>query len=91
MREGIHLMQSSPDAIHLVRFEDLTLEPDKILTALCNFCELPTDNAFQEYARRTLHPIPARKPFDIHPKTAPLFHDTMRELGYKFLDGILII
>ena len=82
MREGIRLMQVSSDCIHLVRFEDLTLEPDKTLAALCDFCELPTDNTFREYARQTLHPIPARKPFDVHPKIAPVFQDTMRALRY---------
>ena len=82
MQEGLRLRHAASDDIHLVRFEDLTSEPDKTLIALCNFCELPTDNTFREYARQTLHPVPARDPFDIHPKIAPLFHDTMRELGY---------
>ena len=76
MREGLRLMQASPDYIHLVRFEDLTSQPDKTLSALCDFCKLLTDTTFREYARQTLHPVPARKPFDIHPKIAPLFHDT---------------
>ena len=82
MQEGLHLMQASSDCIHLIRFEDLTSEPDEVLAALCNFCELPTDNTFQEYARQTLHPVPARKPFDIHPKIAPIFHDIMGKLRY---------
>lgn len=82
MQEGLHLMQASSDYIHLIRFEDLTSEPDTVLAALCNFCELPTDNTFQEYARQTLHPVPARKPFDIHPKIAPIFHDIMGKLRY---------
>ena len=83
MQEGLRLKHTLSDDIHLVRFEDLTSEPDKTLIALCNFCELPPDNTFREYARQTLHPVPARDPFDIHPKIAPLFHDTMRELGYS--------
>ena len=83
MQEGIRLMQATPDYIHLVRFEDLTLEPDKTLTALCDFCELPTDSTFYEYARQTLRPVPARKPFDVHAKIAPVFHDMMRQLRYN--------
>ncbi len=82
MREGLHLMQTSPDYIHLVRFEDLTSQPDETLSALCDFCELPTDATFREYARQTLHPVPAQKPFDVHPKIAPLFWDVMAKLGY---------
>ena len=83
MREGIRLMDTSPDCTHLVRFEDLTAKPDEVLSALCEFCELPTDNTFQEYARQTLHPVPARKPFDIHPEIALIFYEIMEELGYN--------
>lgn len=83
MQEGLRLMQESAKGIHLVRFEDLTLEPDKTLTALCDFCELPTDPTFLAYARQTLHPVPARKPFDIHPKIAPIFHEMMGKLRYN--------
>ena len=83
MQEGLRLLHESPDCIHLVRFEDLTTEPDATLAELCNFCELPADNTFREYARQTLHPVPARKSFDVHPKIAPIFHDMMRELRYN--------
>ena len=83
MREGIRLIETSPDCTHFIRFEDLTAKPDETLSALCDFCELPTDATFREYARQTLHPVPARKPFDVHLKIAPIFHDTMAELGYN--------
>lgn len=83
MQEGLRLLQAFPDCIHLVRFEDLTAEPDETLDKLCSFCELPADNTFRAYARQTLHPVPARKPFDIHPKIAPVFHDMMEKLRYN--------
>ena len=83
MQEGLRLLQASPDCTHLVRFEDLTAKPDEIITELCSFCELPTDNTFREYARQTLHPVPARKPFELHPKIAPIFHEMMRKLRYN--------
>ncbi len=83
MQEGIRLMDNLPDCTHLVRFEDLTTKPDEALSALCDFCELPTDTTFGEYARQTLHPVPARQPFDVHPEIAPMFHETMKELGYN--------
>lgn len=83
MREGIRLMQASSDCIHLLRFEDLTLEPDKTLAELCDFCELPADDTFHEYARQTLHPVPAKNPFNVHPKIVPVFRDTMEKLGYN--------
>ena len=83
MREGIRLMENSPDYTHLIRFEDLTAKPDETLSALCDFCELPTDTTFREYARQTLHPVPARKPFNIHPEIAPMFYETMKELQFS--------
>ena len=83
MQEGLRLMQDAADCMHLVRFEDLTAEPDETLATLCDFCELPTDNTFREYARQTLQPVPAREPFDVHPKIMPIFLDTMRELRYS--------
>ncbi len=83
MREGGRLLETFPECTHLVRFEDLTAEPDETLSALCDFCELPEDPTFREYARQTLHPVPARKPFDIHPEIAPIFYETMAELEYR--------
>ncbi len=83
MQEGIRLMEVSPDCTRLVRFEDLTAKPDETLSGLCEFCELPEDTTFQAYARQTLHPVPARQPFDIHPKIASIFHETMGKLEYN--------
>ena len=83
MKEGLRLMQALPDCVHRVRFENLTAKPDEAISALCDFCELPTDGTFREYARQTLHPVPARKPFDIHPKIATIFHDVMQQLRYN--------
>ncbi len=82
MQEGLRLMQTASDCIHLVRFEDLTLAPDETIDALRDFCELPTDDTFLRYARQTLHPVPAREAFDVRPKIAPIFHDIMGKLRY---------
>ena len=84
MQEGLRLMQASSDCVHLVRFEDLTLDPDKTLSTLCDFCELPADDKFHDYALQTLYPVPARKPFAIHPKIDPVFRETMEKLGYNY-------
>ncbi len=82
MRQGLHLMRTSHDCVHLVRFEELTSQPDKTFSRLCAFCQLPEERQFLDYARETLRPVPARQPFDIHPKLAPIFYDTMVQLGY---------
>lgn len=83
MQEGIRLMYDLPDCTHAVRFEELTTNPEETLSALCDFCELPMDTTFRKYAQQTLHPVPARKPFDVHPEIAPMFYETMKELGYN--------
>ena len=85
MQEGLRLLQASPNCVHLIRFEDLTTKPDETLAELCSFCELPADNTFRDYARQTLHPVPARKSFDLHPKIAPIFHEIMEKLRYNSL------
>ena len=82
MREGLRLMETVPACIHQVRFEELTSQPEGTLARLCDFCELPMDARFLHYARETLHPVPPREPFDVHPKLAPIFQETMENLGY---------
>ena len=83
MREGLNLKQALPDCIFTVPFEELTEQPKDTLSSICNFCELPVDKTFVEYAQRTLHPVPPRDPFDLHPRIAPIFYDTMAKLGYN--------
>ena len=83
MREGLRLMQSAPDCVYRVRFEDLTAQPVQTLTAICDFCQLPVDPTFRAYAQQTLHPVPARQPFDLQPNIASIFHETMASLEYE--------
>ena len=83
MREGLRLMETAADVVHAVRFETLTARPAETIAALCEFCELPRDETFEAYAEETLHPVPAREPFDVHPKIAPMFYETMKEMGYS--------
>lgn len=82
MREGLRLMETLPDAVYLLRFEELTSQPDATLARLCDFCELPRDARFLDYARETLHPVPPREAFDAHSKLALIFQETMDNLGY---------
>ena len=83
MREGLRLLEKGSEYIFKVRFEELTSNPDDVLSKLCDFCDLHLDTTFLEYARNTLHPIPPREHFDIHPKIAPFFNDTMAKLEYN--------
>lgn len=83
MREGLRLLETSSESIYTVRFEELASTPDEVLQELCKFCDLQQDTTFLEYARNTLRPVPPRNQFDLHPKIAPLFNDTMSRLGYN--------
>lgn len=83
MREGLNQLQNLQDLIYTIRFEELTSKPIEVLTALCEYCELSLDSTFIDYAHHTLHPLPPRIPFDLHPKIVPIFHDTMARLEYN--------
>ena len=83
MREGLRLLKKGSEYIFTVRFEELTSKPDDVLPKLCEFCELHLDTTFLDYARYTLQPVPPREHFDIHPKIAPFFNDTMAKLEYN--------
>ena len=83
MREGLNSLKNLRECIYTIRFEELTSKPIEVLSSLCEFCELSTDSTFLNYAHHTLHPLSPRKPFDLHPKIEPIFHDTMSRLEYN--------
>ncbi|MFO0793944.1 MAG: sulfotransferase [Candidatus Brocadiaceae bacterium] len=82
MREGLLLLKQHPETTKLVRYEELVKNPRDILTSLIDFCELPPDGTFFEYALKTLRPAPSRQPVNLHPLIQPLFEETMETLGY---------
>ncbi len=82
-REGLKWLSKLPEAVHLVRYEDLTEKPVKTLKSLLDFCELPDDAVFLNYAQQTL--VPGRTHdarIELSPAIEPLFLKTMSELGY---------
>ncbi len=83
MHEGLNLIQNYPDCIYTVRFEELTTAPEETLLSLCEFCELPLDKTFLNYANHTLHPVPPRVPFELNPSIAQIFLETMTKLRYN--------
>ena len=50
MREGLAMIKQFPKDILLLRYEDLTADPDRKLKELLRFCELPDDKIFTRYA-----------------------------------------
>ena len=82
MRTGLRLMERSSEVLHVVRFEELCAEPERVLRGVCEYCELPEDQRFLDYAKRTLSPVPARPVTELDPVIEDVFLDTMRRLGY---------
>lgn len=83
MREGLRLQVEYPKDVHTVIYENLCLETSKTLTALREFCELAIDKKFDEYAKKILHPVEPKPPFELHPTIQAEFNVVMRELGYS--------
>lgn len=84
-REGLQWLKNQPDAVHLVRYENLTEQPTQTLKTLLDFCELPSDPVFLEYAEKTLvggrtHDV---SEMVLSPIIKPIFLETMAELGYS--------
>jgi hypothetical protein len=82
MREGMRMKECYSDAIHTIKYEDLTLEPRKVLMELIDFCSLRNDETFLKYAQRELRPVLSKKAMKIHSSILPLFDRTMKETGY---------
>lgn len=75
-------MNKFPEAIHLVRYEELIQNPEHTLAALLDFCELSQDQIVLKYARKVLSPPPRKHPVRLHPAIIPAFEETMSVMGY---------
>lgn len=82
MREGLRLMQSMPDLLYQVRFEDLTARPAGTMADLLAFCELAEDPTLLSYAQHVIKRVPAKQPLTLSPAIEPLFLETMQALNY---------
>jgi hypothetical protein len=83
MREGLRAVQASPEAIHLVHYEDLTRNPRNVLEPLLERCGLAADPGLLDYAERVLRPLPARVTTELSPAIRPAFMRTMVECGHS--------
>lgn len=82
-QEALKLMETDPDEIYLVKFEDITQNPVEVLPKLLEFCELPTDDRMMDYASKALKPVKNKEPFELSPLIKDAFNETMQKLGYK--------
>lgn len=82
MQEGLHWMRQFPDDIQMIRYEELVSWPEKSLSQLLDFCELPPDQRFLNYASQKLKPASPKQKGTVHPSIRPYFEKTMTALGY---------
>ena len=82
MREGLRLMEESPGLLHLVRYEDLTKQPQETLQALLAHCDLPDDPVMLAYATRIMTPAVPKAPISLAPVLESTFHKTIQALNY---------
>ncbi len=82
MQEGLRLCQERPDFVKMVRYESLVENSDVELSKICEFCDLPKDDVFLDYAKRTLSTVEAKPPFELHDIVHEPFVNMMKELGY---------
>jgi len=83
-RETLAGAASHPDSVHLVRYEELTRQPEQALEGISARCELARDERLLDYARRRLKPHPgSSEPVEIHEAIRPLFDQTSAQAGYE--------
>ncbi len=84
MREGLRWLNSLPESVYLIRYEDLTGDPANSLPALLDFCKLSQDRVFLDYAQKTLVAGRTHNAENILPSCVkPAFLETMSALGYS--------
>lgn len=86
MREGLRVLETDPDAMMLVHYEDLVDDPEAMLRRIFEFSDLPYDQKVIDYAKEELSPPRSKPPLQIDPILQPIFDDTMRRLGYDGLN-----
>lgn len=82
MREGMRQHRSYPEDLTVVRFEDLTADPRRVLRELADFCQLRSDPTFLDFGVRALRPQPLSVPPAIDPTLRDAFAAVMHELQY---------
>ena len=82
MQEGIKLVESRPQQVRQIHYEQLLQEPKYILAEILAFCDLAEDDKLFRYAQRTLKQRPAKPAFELHATIKETFLETMATLGY---------
>ncbi len=82
MREGLRQMQLLPDAVLMVRYEDLVSKPEETLQQIVAFTGLAPDPVMYHYASQSMRAVSSQQTFPMPEPIASLFRETMHMLGY---------
>ena len=82
MREGLKIIQQFPNDIFMLRYEDLTSDPDAMLEKVLCFCELPEDKIFTRFALSKIKSHRVYKRVRVPDILQPAFNHIMAELEY---------
>ena len=82
MREGLRLRKENTGNVHFIKYEDLVSNPEIEALKLQEFCELPRDKVFINYAKEALVQTKPYDSYEVHPAIKDKFLETLNELGY---------
>lgn len=82
MREGKTLARAYPDSLLHIPYEELCAAPREWMDSIADFCDLPHDNTFVDYAAGKLEAVPQKSKFELEPCLETAFAETMALLGY---------
>ena len=83
MRYGHRELESAPQSVLAVRFEDLLGDPQSALRSILRFCDLAADAAVLEYAAGVIREIESVAPFEVDAAVRDAFCNTLERLGYE--------
>ncbi len=83
MKAGLRALEAYPDAIHLVRYEDLIADPTAVLKDISVFCELEKDETFLAYARLKVRSAPSYENISVPEEIRNTFDALMQRFDYK--------
>ncbi len=81
--QGTKLLKSSPDNIMLLRYEDLTANPEAAVRDTLEFCGLDGDDAVMSYVQSVVTANASVSPPSLSSQVCDLFDRAMRVTGYS--------
>jgi len=82
MRQGLHEIESRPEQIYRLNYEDLIQQPVEQLIPLLQACELPISDNVLTYSKKVLYERPRKEKPVLQGPIAVLFDETMQRMGY---------